>query len=463
MDALPTEILCAIVRLVDPIGLISLSQSSRTLRTLIQPTQQNFVHRLLALELDPVLAGAVPFYGADNSISPPWTYTEAWNAIRFACLGCMKLLPHTRFSNQNILSIRRRKPAPDSREAADAKTRGLRIQARLQHEQEERAALLRALAEQNTGKEDVRLLEDLLEGTHRARRRCNECRFLCGDFSRHTRANVGTASVPILKSRQVEVTLALERYLPGLLPTLPRAKAPPLFRVYRAGSRTERFTLALYHVRCPGCAVWQEFAAFRVAENRVKTTPRSMVWWLRDRPSAPLPAQNDGTTTLQCNRCFAAAHGRARLGEALTAFVGSLLDAAQRQAEYHLRFGWRVLEGEMRESAEKLSPAFRALIEPWVDFDADCGSEQKTLQIDFARCEATELRRRVVCLRALAKTELGVNCNMFLSSWWFHKWMEGYEQIEERCEMLQGLRATLTAEALLEFVLDSEKDPYRVM
>jgi hypothetical protein len=95
--SLPTEILCAIIRLVDPIGLISLSQASCAFRALIQPSQNDFVQRLLALELDPALGGIVRFRSRDNNLTPPWDDAEAWKAIRFACVGCMKLLPHTVF------------------------------------------------------------------------------------------------------------------------------------------------------------------------------------------------------------------------------------------------------------------------------------------------------------------------------------------------------------------------------
>ncbi|KAK0754788.1 hypothetical protein B0T18DRAFT_399954 [Schizothecium vesticola] len=47
--SMPVEVLCAIVVLLNPISLIAASQTSRALRTFIDPTRHNFIQRLLAL------------------------------------------------------------------------------------------------------------------------------------------------------------------------------------------------------------------------------------------------------------------------------------------------------------------------------------------------------------------------------------------------------------------------------
>ncbi|KAJ7278926.1 hypothetical protein C8J57DRAFT_1465179 [Mycena rebaudengoi] len=144
------------------------------------PSHDDFVQRLLAIELDPAFGGILRFRNRDNNLTPPWDDAEAWKAIRFACVGCMKLLPHTRCAGASRL--------PGSREAnriidweplagGDAKARGRLRSAR--REQEDRAA----------------------------------------------------------------VRFELERYFPGLLPRIPLEMVPLLFTVQKDNVRTELFTL----------------------------------------------------------------------------------------------------------------------------------------------------------------------------------------------------------------------------
>ncbi|KAF7364614.1 Signal recognition particle, SRP54 subunit, GTPase [Mycena venus] len=472
--SLPTEILCTIIRLVDPIGLISLSQSSRAFRALIQPSQDDFVQRLLALELDPAVGGIVRFRSRDNDLMPPWNDAEAWKAIRFACVGCMKLLPHTRFSNQNLLQLRRRKPPPGSREAnritdwepsagGDAKARGLRLQERARREKEDRAAVRFELewssdAEVATVDERDAWAETILSGAHRTRRRCNECRFRRGDFARPTRANVGTAAVPVLKSRRVEFTSVLNRYFPGLLPRMPLEMVPLLFKIYKDNVRTEHFTL--YHARCPGCAVWQELGAFRVGLPYEHATPSLMLEERRQQLQG-----EDVFATLLCNRCLCARHGRARLGEELAAFAAKLLDAEYDWKEYQLRFGWKNLEETFRlrrRKKDRSSRMFQEIIAglPWVEAK-DIGDGRKML--DFDRCDPDDLRQRIVRLRVLVETEMTEEKRKeFLKNKWFRLWLEEYEKNETWAAMLKELRSTSARpDALVDFVL--EKDPYRVI
>ncbi|KAJ6526756.1 hypothetical protein B0H19DRAFT_1196927 [Mycena capillaripes] len=439
--SLPIELLCAIVRLLDPIGLISLSQSSRIFRALIQPSKEDFVQRLLALELDPHLGGIVRFRSSDNNLTPPWDDAEAWKAIRFACVGCMKLLPHTRFSNQNLLQLRRRKPPSGSREAdritdweplacEDAKARGLRIQERARREKEDRAAV-------------------------------------------HFEVERGT-----------EVGIG-------------------------ADVRTEHFTL--YHVRCPGCAVWQELGAFRVGLAYAHATPSLMLEKRREKlrgeedvsdtslseedvfdtplgeedvsdpplgeedVSDPPPGEEDvfepplgeeyGPDALLCNSCVLAQHGRARLGEELTAFATTLVDTDYARGVYRLHFGWRLLEETLRESQRKtkkhhFSAGFHEIIAglPWVAAE-NIANEQKTLDLDH--CDPDDLRRRIVRLRVLVKTELTEERRKeFLRNPWFRSWLEHYEKNETWVVALEEVRSN-GPDVLADFVL--EKDPYRVI
>ncbi|KAJ6537734.1 hypothetical protein B0H19DRAFT_1270148 [Mycena capillaripes] len=146
------------------------------------------------------------------------------------------LLLHTRFPNQDILRLRRRKPLPGSREAerlaeweplsgANAKTRGLPIQecAQRQLKEAERAAACIRPDWVNWHHSDAEAIdkrnaaiEAILGSTQSARQRCNECHFKRGDFARHTRANAGSAAVPMVKNRRLQLVTPLERLFPDL-------------------------------------------------------------------------------------------------------------------------------------------------------------------------------------------------------------------------------------------------------
>ncbi|KAK0752607.1 hypothetical protein B0T18DRAFT_405207 [Schizothecium vesticola] len=69
--SIPVKVLCAIFVLLDSISIIATSQTSRALRTIIDPTRHDFVQRLLVLELLPEYGGIVPrFRSRDSSIAP---------------------------------------------------------------------------------------------------------------------------------------------------------------------------------------------------------------------------------------------------------------------------------------------------------------------------------------------------------------------------------------------------------
>lgn len=110
LQQLPTEIQCSIIRLLDPIGLISISQASSHFRSLVSPQKRHFAERLLELELLAEHGGPCPAFRArDNHISPDPLDPE-WESIRWACTSCLRLLPHIHFDNHSILRLRYRKP-----------------------------------------------------------------------------------------------------------------------------------------------------------------------------------------------------------------------------------------------------------------------------------------------------------------------------------------------------------------
>ncbi|KAJ6553209.1 hypothetical protein B0H19DRAFT_1155952 [Mycena capillaripes] len=384
----------------------------------------------------------------------------------------MSLLPHTRFSNQNLLRLRMRKPPPGSCEAeralitewaplagADAKTRGLRMQERTRRQKEAEDSALRL---ERGGERDARV-EAVLAGTHRARRRCNECRFRRGDFVGYTpdnRASQGNRAVPLVRSRQCEFAPVsmVGRYFPGLRPALPLEDAPTLLK-YRMDARTEFHQL--WQVRCPTCAVWQELGAFRTWGAYPASTP-----------------------DMHCNRCFAAMHGHVRLGEELRVWLGAMLDIEARQATDRMLFGWRLLEWYVRRGREDwtkaLPAAFGEIIDglPWVG----AGNQQRCCvysgdnldeyahgqkMLDWDRCTAEDLRQRIVRLRRLVETKLSEEeRRAFLHNDWFRGWLDSYEKNEGMCAILKDMRSItcdeITGEELVDFVLKDD-DPYRLL
>ena len=71
LEQLPIEHLGHIVRLLDPIELISISQTSSRMRTFVKPSRAHFVERLLARELLPELGGPTyPFPSTTSVVDP---------------------------------------------------------------------------------------------------------------------------------------------------------------------------------------------------------------------------------------------------------------------------------------------------------------------------------------------------------------------------------------------------------
>ncbi|RYP71655.1 hypothetical protein DL769_004649 [Monosporascus sp. CRB-8-3] len=278
LDTLPTEVQCSIFRLLGPVGLISASQTCKSFRGIINPERRHFVERLLALEcLEEHGGPSAIFRARDNALQPNWD-DEKWESMRWACTGCLRLLPHRHFDNHSLLRLGYRKPVigspavltPSSREPSgkiisdaarkrrrDAERRELKmlkrryaiattlnwgqprqghsLGARLRtfHEAGMEEFLNMSLEEfekLNTFEEAALLdrvawsVERLRRGFKRRLRKCNECRFQQGSLRSHTetsrsvqhqtRVNLGTKTVPIVISRRLTFGTYLERYFP---------------------------------------------------------------------------------------------------------------------------------------------------------------------------------------------------------------------------------------------------------
>ncbi|SCO28490.1 uncharacterized protein FFNC_00363 [Fusarium fujikuroi] len=116
LDGLAVELKEQIIRLVDPIGLISLRQTNLHFRSIIEPQRQQSIERLLALECLPRYGGSLlPFTKCPGKAlwsDPDLLATQTRS--RWACTGCKRLLPYYHFQYKFLAEVIWRKPPPGS-------------------------------------------------------------------------------------------------------------------------------------------------------------------------------------------------------------------------------------------------------------------------------------------------------------------------------------------------------------
>lgn len=375
LELLPVDILHYILTLLDPIGVISVSQTNSRLRRIVKPSSQHFVERLLAWEVLPEYGGPTyHFSSVENKINPPWS-DPAWATIKFACAGCVRLLHHTKFDNRAIRSIAFRKPAPgtpaavvasswrpslrgnhwgkrfwNKHQCTDEEERRIRRkytialtcnfgQFRFPVNLESRLATFQecgmktfegmSLADFNELTSDVEL--ELLKGEaweverHRAgykrrQRKCNECLFQDGILKRRAATPSpykSTPNVPIVAGRRLPFDSGIERWFPGLVKVLesepPEEQRINLSRDYNRGERGS--CNALYMVRCRGCRRWGEIRNFTSASDSLSLDPGQHIEW---------------SDTLLCKDCFIVQCGREKLGHALYEWIAVSLSREMR-------------------------------------------------------------------------------------------------------------------------------------
>ncbi|KAJ6124444.1 hypothetical protein N7471_011761 [Penicillium samsonianum] len=403
LGSLPVEILYSIFRVLDPIGLISISQTNSKFRTVVQPQRTHLLERLLELECREEVGGVTPiFRSKDNHLDPDFTSKE-WYAMRWACSICLQMLPHTAFDNHYILRLQYRKPLPGSPAASvytsweptrDGKPRkpyhlhkqqsnsrdedqkirrryGLASKCntlRPNHPVRNRGARLASFQdsgmitfqgfsldeycsiteeeEQVLLDHEARLIEGERCGFKRHLRKCNECRFRRSELS--TTVQRGTDKVPIVPSRRLPFASALDRCFPGvsaIMRSVKPAADAPVQRVYRNDVFDSLWTM--YMVRCPECLRWQETRAFRLGASFNHWTPTT--------DSASEFKNWDETEItgnfidgLSCNHCFAKDQGRENLGAVLVKWLDCCLDSERRELGYLLLGGWERLVRRFR-------------------------------------------------------------------------------------------------------------------
>lgn len=509
LDNVPLDIQLIILGYVDPISLINLAQTCQTLRTVIQPTRANLLQRLLALELLPQYGGIVPLIrGRDNHITPP-VDSQGWQSNRYACGGCLKLLPHTMFDNHQILRLDLRKPPPGGREdnrlaewwylnGWDDEVRGRIIQHRIHTRASQELEALADVRQRHYeathpnddmphhgvnqflwagGEEaDAVAANDQVAyeaglqicGLRRHNRRCNECRFLRGDW-RHLVSNpnpmTGLPSLPMATGRKLPFYNLFDRCFPTLFAPVPLSEAGRRFTQF-GNQGNKAYTWMMCTVRCRGCSKWQDVSQFRLPIDAYKTEAflaRELAQYLvRDPELGELREP-------RCNRCFLAEHGLPTFRRHLVNFARSLVSDALDRARFQVLFGWdklredfRLPGGEFANWAEYGRPIVSDfpiqgdnlldtlfLIGPQLD-DLHRRYTQFTLFVEQMYQGLRPLRQSILDTRSSQEV-----MDFVLSSW-FRLWYDDYYLYESTYRKLQDRlrRILVNQQELVEYVLN---------
>ncbi|EEU45679.1 uncharacterized protein NECHADRAFT_80810 [Fusarium vanettenii 77-13-4] len=336
LDLFPIELQCSFIRLLDPIGLISLSQTSKHFRLLISPTEEHFAERLLQLE-------TLEEYGGPSSSDEPSDAYVLLNCcqshrkdIRWACTSCLRLLPRRCFGNKYVLGLNYKKPTRDDPlldEATSWEPVVKNEQVREDWTFHEPWIRLRAISRQD--------------------RRCLECQYRRGELRSDT-TGLLNAKVPVEINRTALFYTELDRYFPGVSDYLGCEIPPAVENILPGGgspAAIEPFAWDMRMVRCPECTRWKELRDFRLQVRHLR--------------EARYPYRANVDTLLKdacCNACFAKAHGRVELGRALGSWFRELVDrrlqATSFQLQVHVReFYWDTKYSAMmklRQSVEEL-------------------------------------------------------------------------------------------------------------
>ncbi len=472
---LPLEILHHVVRQLDPVSLIALSQTSTSWRALVSPLRHDFVQRLLALELLPEHGGIVPLFDErEQQLTPPWDGPE-WRSNKYACCGCMKLRPHMMFANHALLRRRYRKPPPGSVEAAkaavtdweplEASARWRRIQQRAAGEREEQRRCIELLASRDRDydawqpvaqpfafvaprepDETDREAARHLVGTARQKRRCIECERRLRRCPL-LRTRYEPDGVPVVVSRQLRLQRFLDWHLPGLFEPSPPGAFPRFWRCLRRESSVDHLFLTVYLLRCPSCGTWQEHNAFR---------QWSLFEWGVRRPELP-------PGPLRCNRCcLAASGGAALLAPKLAASALRMLRDERKSLRHgNLGFGWSMIDIDFH-CRRRHVPAFSEHPDLGREILGGLRWTQGQRNIEIEDADIPDLRRRFERYTDFLYNHVDPAVQAQVLQSWFKFWVEDYHLAEARDELLGRQIALIESDPQLVLNHILENDPYRV-
>ncbi|CAH0046804.1 unnamed protein product [Clonostachys solani] len=377
-DQVPLEVQEKIIQQLDPVGLISLSQTSRFFRNLIRPGRNEFAERLLMIEcLERYGGGTSLFYTTFLGNVELHRTLGPWEGQRWACTSCLKLLPHSHFDNHSLLRLRNRKPSPEWPTAGLTTSWVPSLHGRNSGRKARQLTKLAKLEEKNVmveSGEDWPVPDKERCGYGRRKRRCNECRFKERALTPYLpRSGIdwegGTREVPIVRSRQLLLDSCFHRYFPRLGDVL-QCKPPPfpprVYRPCRWDEAHEPWTL--YMIRCPGCERWKEAYAFRIGPLYVKRTlvhnqdGELKYYYSRKDDYTHWERKKISLKDLRCNNCVERQQGRQALIEALLLWFRMVQFSHRREIEKRLQsIHWRLdfFDGEFTEHKEEIKDILR--------------------------------------------------------------------------------------------------------
>ncbi|ETS81060.1 hypothetical protein PFICI_06062 [Pestalotiopsis fici W106-1] len=488
-DDLPGEVHELIFRSLDPVTLISFGQTNRQFRAVIKATKELLAERLLVLECQEEFGGPVfHFDGRDNSQNPAWDH-EQIDQIRWACTHCLKLLHHRNFDNHSLLRLCFRKPLPDWPAAQPVTSWEPMGKVASRAVLKSRVAAYRDSLHWGRTEFANGDNERYVCGYRRRHRRCNECRYQIGDLRSHivippdgiglepylAGANLGTATVPIVKSRRLFFNSSIHRYFPDLFTDLPcystLADKAPTFPIHRQDARDRAFTH--YMVRCPGCATWKEFAAFRGGSHWPK-------WWPAHQHRWGTSWENwDGRNVdrsfiegLRCHSCYAAVHGRQALMTVLIEWYTYFLLGELHFLLPKFAMGWSCLYRATMDGPDVHTwyhvPArykFDVLTEvmagiPWEDPDDKREGIENVMLADRETLRTMNEKHKI--LKKHWGTWFVPNPQEHTLpdefNDWIISWVDGYDSLEAKLLWLRGCREELLKRpsAILEWALNDK-------
>ncbi|CAH0044989.1 unnamed protein product [Clonostachys solani] len=515
LPGLPSELVIAIGRLLDPIGLVSLSQSSTLFRRLIPLQKRQLVERLLALECTEEHGGGAPTLRVRDQTLEPAFSEEEWGNYRWACSSCLRLLPHIHFDNRSILRLQNRKPIAGSPAAEPVSTwepslrgkawgrkawqpisneeRRVRLRYRLAihpfetfyppflHRwtvEELRDAGMRgfdyvdddAYQCMSQGLKNAIFDSNLFEielatsGSKRYNRMCNECRFQSGQLRVQLGDRRGTTATPIMHSRQVHFASAHDRFFPGLpehlgmpepqfyLPIGEIGKVGEVFVMGPVGLYSRPWTM--YMVRCPDCERWQEVRAFRLGGYSA--------WW---NPNLDAQLWNNEALSIEdlheiiCNGCYARKYGKLALGTLLADFVEWVIcENARRYLEAQLCWGWFALEQVVTRLPSEYRQQVRLILRN-VNHRRNRSWEGEDFSyMDIANLKLRHMDFVNVVNQGLAASDNEAVRHLF-SDFWFSTWYYVYDRLETQWLWMSAyvVEAREKPEVLAEWALS--RDP----
>ncbi|KAH7015482.1 hypothetical protein EDB80DRAFT_339158 [Ilyonectria destructans] len=517
LEKLPTELQCSIVRLLDPISLISISQASTHFRCLIEPKKKHFVERLLALESLDKHGGPSPvFRSRDNHLSPGWNEKE-WSTIRWACTDCLRLLPHQYFGNHSVLRLGYRKPIPDSLASITITSwepdghmrrpkghlRNGEAQAALLSEKtlrkryfvcvtagegsqgfigvtsattlqlfkrcaiSEFEGMSQAEFEKVTVAQKLQIFDNNaltieLErcGNKRHLRRCNECRYLRGQLKPRANGYGGTSKLPIVPGRQVAFANHLDRWFPGFSNCLESKRPPvalPLFRIHRANAYDQPWTM--YMVRCPGCACWKEIRDFRFGGIYPHWKP---VTATGTRDGSQTWDSREITESLlnesRCNRCFARANGRQGLNKVLLDWIQYLIRLQLAMLSHQLKSGWGKLSNVRVGAPKQYNSEIKHILRHMPCLGRDFFDIVSYADVALLRLSQTQWKD----LWERTKRQGDTGWASEDMDAWYDEWIRDFDDTEAHWRWLMACKDELEerTEALAEWALSRDGDAF---